>query len=740
MLWLTAAAIVVCLVAIVSLTGLVIVQGAKTFWPGRIERVELASGGVLMGIAVDEEATPDSSGRAGDARRRLYRVGNRDVGAQAFEWIDVDAIAGTTRPSDAGLFERRTWGVWIGTPRSVFIERVTPVLEGELLPEVLDESTAYGPARGERVEIEPGEDGGRRARERLFLVQDDPEAAWTTLGRMLPDAQRRWDRIERLKEHDIGRVSARMERLRLRVREAELASQRGARTGLGWGAWSVVAACGIGSILAGVALSRRLRSRPDDRRLRAARGVCVLLALPLVLASVLERPWSSSVMSGDELAAFSREMGEKIDAIRAGEFAELERTIAALEAEDAQYRIEIIEASGGRIAPRRQSEPDEALQVSQIVRSVRANDLTFSGRLGVYFSRWWEFLSEDPRSANTEGGVFPVIFGTVLLTLLLSVIVVPLGVVAALYLREYARQGPLTSVIRIAVNNLAGVPSIVYGVFGLGFFCTSVGQFIDAGSSDPLPPVGSGGVLGVLMGWWPLAIVCTLIAMSGVALRALALPGPGLVRSTRGVWLARFGALAWFVCVVIAIVLIVRLPYFGGFFSARLPTPTFGTTGLLWASLTLALLTLPVVIVATEEAIAAVPRSMREGSYGCGASKWQTIRRIVLPGATPGILTGAILAMARGAGEVAPLMVVGAVKLAPELPIDAEAPFMHLQRSFMHLGFHIYDLGFQSPDSEAARPLVWTTTLLLVSIVVLMNLAAILVRSRVRARLRGSQG
>ena len=146
-----------------------------------------------------------------------------------------------------------------------------------------------------------------------------------------------------------------------------------------------------------------------------------------------------------------------------------------------------------------------------------------------------------------------------------------------------------------------------------------------------------------------------------------------------------------------------------------LPNPTFGTGGMLWASLTLALLTLPVVIVATEEALAAVPSSMREGSYACGASKWQTIRRIVLPRAMPGIMTGMILAMARGAGEVAPLMLVGAVKLAPELPVDGVAPFVHPQRSFMHLGFHIYDLGFQSQNSEAAKPMVFTTTLLLIA-------------------------
>jgi phosphate transport system permease protein len=209
----------------------------------------------------------------------------------------------------------------------------------------------------------------------------------------------------------------------------------------------------------------------------------------------------------------------------------------------------------------------------------------------------------------------------------------------------------VTSAVRIAVNNLAGVPSIVFGVFGLGFFCYIVGGRIDS-----------------------------------------------------------------------------------LFFPAKLPTPTFGTGGILWASLTLALLTLPVVIVATEEALAAVPGSMREGSYACGASRWQTIRRIVLPRAMPGIMTGMILAIARGAGEVAPLMLVGAAKLAPELPLDGRFPFLHLERSFMHLGFHIYDLGFQSQNSEAAKPMVFTTTLLLIALILLLNVAAVTIRTRLRAR------
>jgi phosphate transport system permease protein len=294
------------------------------------------------------------------------------------------------------------------------------------------------------------------------------------------------------------------------------------------------------------------------------------------------------------------------------------------------------------------------LPLSAVVRAYYANDLSWGDAAGVYFSRWWEFLSESPREANTEGGVLPAIFGTFAMTVLMVILVAPIGVVTALYLREYARQGRLMALVRISVNNLAGVPSIVYGVFGLGFFAYLLGGNID------------------------------------------------------------------------------RL-----FYPERLPNPTFGTGGLLWASLTLALLTVPVVIVATEEALAAVPRSMREGSLACGASKWQTIRRIVLPRAMPGILTGIILAMARGAGEVAPLMLVGVVKLAPEMPIDGVFPFVHLERSFMHLGFHIYDVGFQSRNSEAGKPMVFVTTLLLIALVAAMNVAAIVMRTRLKRKFAG---
>lgn len=326
--------------------------------------------------------------------------------------------------------------------------------------------------------------------------------------------------------------------------------------------------------------------------------------------------------------------------------ATIDAEIAALRQENSRWKLRL----------RTEDDTLEELHLADVVRLHPPNELSLLGKLGVYADRWWEFFTADPRETNQEGGVWPAIFCTVLMTLVMSLLVVPFGVLAALYIREYAKGGLLISAVRIAVNNLAGVPSIVFGVFGLGFFCYIVG-----GSIDSL------------------------------------------------------------------------------FYPERLPSPTFGKGALIWASLTLALLTLPVVIVSTEEALAAVPGSMREGSYACGASKWQTIRRIVLPRAMPGLMTGVILAMARGAGEVAPLMLVGAVKLAPELPFDGEAPFFHPSRSFMHLGFHIYDLGFQSQNSEAAKPMVFTTTLLLIGVVTMLNVTAVWLRSRLRRRFVGAQ-
>ncbi len=310
-----------------------------------------------------------------------------------------------------------------------------------------------------------------------------------------------------------------------------------------------------------------------------------------------------------------------------------------------EFSVAMVDANG----------QEKTLPIGQIVRALRPNELGTLSKLWFYAGNVWKVLADEPREANTEGGIFPAIFGTVMMVIIMSIAVVPFGVLAALYLKEYAKQGAVVRLVRIAVNNLAGVPSIVYGVFGLGFFVYAVGGTIDA-----------------------------------------------------------------------------------LFFPEALPTPTFGTGGILWASLTLALLTVPVVIVATEEGLASVPRDFREGSIALGATKLETMVRVILPCALPGILTGLILAIARAAGEVAPLMLTGVVKLAPTLPVDSAWPFFHFDRKFMHLGFHIYDVGFQSPNVEAAKPMVYVTTLVLIMVVVILNLTAITLRNYLRKKYTGS--
>lgn len=327
-------------------------------------------------------------------------------------------------------------------------------------------------------------------------------------------------------------------------------------------------------------------------------------------------------------------------------YAQLREELDGLYRELARDQITVRIADGREIT----------IPMAKIVQAYKPNGMSTSEKLGQYFQHVWEFVSGEPREANTEGGIFPAIFGTVMMVMIMAVLVTPFGVIAAVYLKEYAKQGPVVRLIRIAVNNLAGVPSIVYGVFGLGFFVYFIG-----GSIDEI------------------------------------------------------------------------------FFQAKLPAPTFGSPGLLWASLTLAILTVPVVIVATEEGLSRIPRSIREGSLALGATKAETLWRTVLPMAAPAMMTGLILAVARAAGEVAPLMMVGVVKLAPALAVDNIAPYLHLDRQFMHLGFHIYDVGFQSPNVEAARPLVYATAFLLVLIIIVLNLAAMGIRNRLRETFKATE-
>ncbi|QEW08270.1 phosphate ABC transporter permease PstA [Nitrincola iocasae] len=274
-------------------------------------------------------------------------------------------------------------------------------------------------------------------------------------------------------------------------------------------------------------------------------------------------------------------------------------------------------------------------------------------RLVRFLQNIWLFLSEPPRENNQAGGIFPALFGTITMVFLMTLLVTPIGVLAAIYLSEYARQNLMTRVLRIAIYNLAGVPSIVFGVFGLVFFV-----YILGGSVDKL------------------------------------------------------------------------------FYSEQLPTPTYGTPGLIWVSLTLALLTLPVVIVATEEGLSRIPKDYRSGCLALGATQTEMLWRVVLPMTTPAILTGIILAIARAAGEVAPLMLVGVVRTASQLPIDTTFPYLHLDRNVMHLGYHIFDVGMQSPAGSDVMPLVFAAALILVTLVITLNLTAIIIRQRLRQRFR----
>jgi len=347
-------------------------------------------------------------------------------------------------------------------------------------------------------------------------------------------------------------------------------------------------------------------------------------------------------LDGTLTAELAQTLKDKVAALQA-QYQVLEGTLLALREKIARDHIVMRAMDGQKVT----------INFADILKVSFNNQLGVYEKLILFFSQIAAFVSDDPREANTEGGVFPAIFGTVLMVLLMTVIVSPLGVVAAIYLHEYAGNNALTKLLRIAVINLAGVPSIVYGVFGLGFFVYMVG-----GSLDQL------------------------------------------------------------------------------FYAETLPSPTFGTPGVMWSAITLAILTLPVVIVSTEEGLSRIPSAMRHGSLALGATKAETLWRIILPIASPAIMTGIILAIARAAGEVAPLMLVGVVKMAPNLPLDGNFPFLHLDRKFMHLGFHIYDVGFQSPNVEAARPLVYATALLLVSIIVALNMTAVSIRNRLREKYR----
>lgn len=531
MIWLTAASVALCVLAVVGLLALLAVRGLGHFWASDVMqiqinnniRTEMVLGQVAENVTVprqqliDAGITPKSNAQLFD--RTLLKRGNRENFDSDFVWILDEQIESITQPEDVIVIERLEWGNFYGT-----------------LVDVRHESsiTPHTPESG--------------------------DFAWQLLGDYIDEVRVLREEIKYIERLEMGRVNKNLDSVRLAIKQSE----------------------------------------PENH---------------------------------SDLARRKAELEE--------DYQRLQSQLVILRQKQGAYLFSVKQIDGSI----------KVLPISKVVRIYRPNSMSYLEKLNLYMEKLWEFLSEQPREANTEGGVYPAIFGTVMMVILMSIIVTPFGVIAAVYMREYATQGTVTRVIRIAVNNLAGVPSIVYGVFGLGFFVYGVGGEID------------------------------------------------------------------------------KL-----FFAETLPSPTFGTPGLMWASLTLALLTLPVVIVATEEGLARIPKSIREGSLALGATRFETLVRVILPMASPAMMTGLILAVARAAGEVAPLMLVGVVKLAPNLPVDGTYPYIHLDQKFMHLGFHIYDVGFQSPNVEAARPLVYATALLLVFIITILNLLAIYLRNRLREK------
>jgi phosphate ABC transporter permease subunit PstA len=720
--WLTAGALAIALFMILGLVGLIVVAGGRAFWPARLDQVELLDGRVLLGQSVETEsyeltrahaeslpdaARPAAARLLGDreaveSRRTQLRVDNKQLSGESYVWIDelLRKPGGTSRPPWALAIERTSWGRFVGFPGAFtitepraatgteqqlgqliqFLEQNSSTVSETAQPSIADGIEALRaeqaqvreksiseflkrlsaqPGGVDRVALlETGEEVPLRqatASQPIVGVRttfEEPERVWHRFQQFHPEVLERVEEIHSLDRSGLGQLSQIQEQARMDVVRAGLdADQPLAPLAQQLAQHDAVIADLDAASETRAQLLAALGRRFDDGSgvMQAARAITAGLdaqGAEQRRGTRSEIDTLSEGLTGDDLAAINSYRQVVADGRR--RTAEISSDLDVLRAANEQYVLRAVTAD-------RQSQD---IPLAEIVRAFPANRLDFWGRLKVYFSRWTEFLLAEPREANTEGGVFPAIWGTVAMTLIMTVAVVPFGVLAALFLREYAKAGVVVSAVRIAVNNLAGVPSIVWGVFGLGFFCYVVGAGIDE-------------------------------------------------------------------------------TFYPAYVSEH--QPVFGTGGLMWASLTLSLLTLPVVIVATEEALASVPNSMREGSYACGASKWQTIRRIVLPRALPGIMTGMILAMARGAGEVAPLMLVGAVKIAPQLPLDGDAPFIHPSRSFMHLGFHIYDLGFQSPDSEAAQPMVFTTTLLLISLVGILNILAIRLRSRLRKRFGASQ-
>lgn len=744
MIWLTGGMFAIACSMILGLLALVLYQGLSTLWPRPYSMYstlgnELVGGElqgnneyVLSGQTL-EDLDPNTRVRAEKLldgaseikSRRLYlRTGNFELTNRHFTFLPTVALSTDkpVQPKSIWLLERREWGNLYGFPKSL----------------------SWTEANESNI---------------ADLVQ-----------KAMHDAEQLNRKIE-AEKHKLERIDRAISNARLDVRRAELAEKVELQAALDQATAEAMAGNASGSVVA-------IEELPALQGLstRATRAIVGLIRKTLDSEPQLisineqiakleeERRGRSVVMQTPVMdnigtadippdqwfpAGSEKTIGDKAGA------ALPQAILDAMGSSDAIHQIFKTVSLGPQqwlVSAQHDSKPpvyfwavqengastsvygmrEQPVLVADIVRLIQPNQLSWLGRCGVYTSRWLEFLFGQPREAGVEGGFFPAIWGTIVMTLVMSLAVMPFGVLAALYMREYASSGWLLSLIRISINNLAGVPSIVYGVFGLAFFCYTIGGYIDGGPAKA--------------GFEPWPSTVWFSAFAGLAVTGLVAFGVSILSGPRdrreGTGRSILGAVAgllWIATLVGMVILLAKIPFFSGFYQAQLPNPTFGKGCLLWAACTLALLTLPVVIVATEEALAAVPNSLREGSYACGAGKWQTIQRIVLPYARPGIITGFILAMARGAGEVAPMMLVGAIPLATELPLDLDFPFLHGSRSFMHLGFQIYSLGFQSQNSEAAKPMVFTATLLLLVLVTLLNLTAIWLRASLRKRFQTSQ-
>jgi len=698
MVWLSGGMFAIACLMIVSLLAFVLWQGLWTLWP-RTYSIYGRKDGTLVGGELYAKASLEG-------QDTLYlRTGNYDVSNQHFAYVSSSELveqSGWLAP-DLWLVERKEWGNLYGFPKQLSWAQAAPEDFVRLVQEGMRQTAKIdrelGEAKNELKRIDRNIAEARLGIRRVELGEkiDLQKAAETgSLEGLSPSAR---DAVSKLVLRNRQADETMVE---INDRIAGLEAQRAERTVV----FELPILDPLGTITA------------DWTDLRAGR-----LTDATGLAELLGGGEDSSGLS------FSAEpMG---DGGLSDPGAEDQRLVCKVTIPgEPTRRLMIRRLEDGRSSV--EAFREHSIVLSDMVRFFPTNRLGIFQRLGVYASRWWEFLSGDPREAGMEGGFFPAIWGTVVMTIVMSLAVMPFGVLAALYMREYAKSGWLLSVIRISINNLAGVPSIVYGVFGLSFFCYIVGGYIDGGpvkaGFEPWPSAAWFSALGGLAIVGLIAFAVSIFSGQAEARRS---PLRTVLRWSAGLlWLLTLGLIVW---------LLVKSPHFHGFYEAQLPNPTFGKGCLLWAALTLSLLTLPVVIVATEEALSAVPNSLREGSYACGAGKWQTIHRIVLPYARPGIITGFILAMARGAGEVAPMMLVGAIPLATELPLDGEFPFLHGSRSFMHLGFQIYSLGFQSQNSEAAKPMVFTATLLLLSIVTVLNQTAIWLRASLRKRFQTSQ-